>query len=167
MEDTKSQGFKSKFKSRERVWDWILTLTVASSTIGAGGAYVLFSESSLVENPIWFVFATAFSSLMCGWLCLQILLRPIDTLLRRTWLKGYWIEDCGDVIKLHGSVKLTDMNRAYRDLLAGHPEFRIASDSVGIYGCTLAAVKATEDEIVSKKELESLGFKASGASSIR
>ena len=146
------------FEKRERIWDWVLMLTVVFSATGAGAAYATLSKSRFTEDPIGFVIFTLLVSIL-GWGGSMIVIKPLDSLLRRTWIKSYWIEDCGDVIKLHGSVKLTDMNRAYRDLLAGHQGFRIVSDPVGIYGCTLAAVKATQDELTAKKDLESLGFK--------
>lgn len=86
------------------------------------------------------------------------IVRPVDDYLRRTALKEYWIEDHGNVIKLFGAVRLIDMDHAYRDILKVRPGFKIVEDAYQMFGCTLAAIKATKSEIEAKSELEGMGF---------
>ena len=85
-------------------------------------------------------------------------MRLLDTHLRRTLLKSYWIEDCGDVVKLHGSVPLIDMDRAYRDILKVRPGLIIVEQAHIKFGCTLAGIKATTEELQAKATLKKLGI---------
>jgi len=80
---------------------------------------------------------------------------PLYTFLEKYVLKGYVIEDCGDVIRLHGSFRILWANKAYRDLLSVKPGFKIHHDLLGEYGEKggLIAIRATSDEIKSKEEL--------------
>jgi hypothetical protein len=67
--------------------------------------------------------------------------REVEALLDRSWLKGYLIEDHGNVLKLYGGVRLIDMPAAYSDLLSRKPNFMIADDAYKRFGCTLAVVR--------------------------
>lgn len=69
----------------------------------------------------------------------------ITSYLERNWLKPYVIEDCGDVIKLHGSVGLTNMTSAIDELRSIRDGYKLVIDGAyEKYGCTMAAVKPTE-----------------------
>lgn len=84
---------------------------------------------------------------------------PIDRHLRRTVLKEYWVEDHGEVVKLFGAVRVVDMHYAYREILRVKPGLKIIEDAHKKYGCTIAAIQATDADLKAKEEVESLGFK--------
>ncbi len=147
----KMKQFKKMHKKKELCWDVIcigvmlITLVVAEISVWK----YLPDENKLV--------VMLFTSLVVVWLFLSIV-RPFDSYLHRTVLKEYWIEDHGDVIKLFGSVRLIDMNYAYRDILSVKPGFKIVDNAYEKYGCTLAAIKATKSEIEAKSYLEGMGI---------
>jgi hypothetical protein len=81
-------------------------------------------------------------------------LSACNDLLFKYALKEYVLEDCGEVIKLHGSFRLMWWEKAQADLLAVRPGYKIfEGNAFQEYGCTLAAVKATQEELAAKKTL--------------
>lgn len=86
------------------------------------------------------------------------IIKKIDNMFRLSFLKGYWIEDCGDVIKLHGSVRMADLDSAYNDIFKVRKGLIIVENAYDKYGCTLAAIQATPEQIKAKNQLEALGI---------
>ncbi len=80
-------------------------------------------------------------SMMLSALLLNLILRHIDTWLRNRYLKEYYIEDCGDVVKLHGSIHANGFALAQSNLLSSRPGYQIVDDAYAKYGCTMAAIK--------------------------
>ena len=150
--------FKQKYKRKERVWNIALTLLVLISMLFSGIGYHYMSLTQFSENPIGYVFELAFFVIMGSMIGFLVVITPIDKLLRRTVLKSYFIEDAGDAIKLHGSVNVTEIERAYSELLSIRPGYKIVDDAYNKYGCTFAAVKATKNDLRAKKEVESFGI---------
>jgi hypothetical protein len=58
-------------------------------------------------------------------------------------------------------VRLVELDDAYRNLLKVRNGFKIVENAYDKYGCTLAAIKATPDEIKAKNGLEALGISVS------
>lgn len=156
---SKSEMFKKKLKHRELIWGVLFITTLAFFIFLAGWLLTSTINLTFSADPVGFTIITFLISVPVGMACSLITLRPIESWLRKTWLKGYWIEDCGDVIKLHGSVGLSDIQSAYRALLSVRKGYKIAENPTEIYGCTLAAVIATERDLKAKKEMESFGLK--------
>ena len=135
----KMEQFKKNHQKKELLWDlfWIGLML--------GGVV-------LVEVLVWDYYSSGDklnAMILTAYVVVMLFLaivRPIDGYLRRTALKGYWIEDHGDVIKLFGSVRLTDISYAYQDILKNRPGFIIVDDAYNRYGCTLAAIEATKSE---------------------
>ncbi len=152
------EKFKQKYKRKERVWNITLTLLVIISMLFSGICYYYMTLIHFSENPIGYVFELAFIVIIGGMVGFLVVTTPLDKLLRRSVLKSYFIEDAGDIIKLHGSVNVTEIDRAYRDLLSIRPGYKIIDDAYNKYGCTFAAVKATKDDLRAKKEVESFGI---------
>lgn len=87
----------------------------------------------------------------------MVLLRAVGWA-QKHFVKEYFIQDCGNVIKLHGAVRLADMDTAYREILSVRPGYKIAEKAWDRFGCTLAAVPATNADRAAKSELESMGY---------
>lgn len=146
------QSFEKQLKKKERVWDtvWLSLLVVFVSLIGWASWYVNnTTHPILVVSLSMFVATGLFLSLV----------KVLSGLARRTFLKTYWIEDQGDVIKLYGSVWMVDFHRAYRELLSIRPGYKIVNDAHKDYGCTIAAVRATDNELQAKQGLSAMGIK--------
>lgn len=96
--------------------------------------------------------------LVIGTLLIAQASKHLDQFIERRLVKPYFIEDCGDVRKLHGSLRMIFADQAYKDLL--QPGFAIAKgdDTHERYGCTLVAVKATPEQLRAKTEVERLGI---------
>lgn len=149
----KIEKFKKIHKKKELYWDlcWI-GLMLGSVIFAEFQVWEYYSS----EDKLIAMICTPF--IVVG--VFLAIVRPVDSYLRRTALKEYWIEDHGEVIKLFGSVYLMDMNHAYRDILKVRPGFKIVSDAYPKYGCTLAAIKATQADLDAKSKLEEMGFTA-------
>ena len=145
------EQFEKARKRKQFYWElfWIGIMLIA--VIGVEGAVWVYSDPESLLVMMLFSPLSVAGATLC-------IVGPIDKHLSRTLLKKYWIEDHGDVIKLFGSVRLVDMNYAYRDVLGVKPGFKIVDDAYQKYGCTVAAVKATKGELKAKSEMESMGF---------
>lgn len=144
------EQFTKARKKKEFYWNLCWTGIMMVVAIGAEVAVWVYKPENLLVMMLFTPFVVIGVSLA--------IVKPIDDHLQRTFLKGYWIEDHGEVIKLFGSVRLLDMNYAYRDVLGLKPGFKIVDNAYQKYGCTVAAVKATEGELKAKVELESMGI---------
>lgn len=82
-----------------------------------------------------------FAALFAALALILTVVREVEILLRRSWLKAYLIEDHGNVLKLYETVMASDVAAAHRDLLS-KPGYKIADDAYDKFGCTIAAVKA-------------------------
>ena len=147
-------NFEKQQKIRQLIWDtsWI------SVMLGLSISVVWYTWTQIAGQ----LFDKAFLVLMLLFVTIGFCLtltRPIDLFLRRTALKKYWIEDHGDVIKLFGSVPANDIRYVYRQVLNVRPGYMIDDDAYTKFGCTIAAVKASEADLEAKKALLSMGFK--------
>lgn len=140
-------------QSQQR-WDLFISgtmiLVIAGTTAGA---------PLLMQSNHW---AEVLISASVGFMVsAPITLRIADAVncfVRRRYIKGYYIQDCGHAVMLHGAVRLVDLNYAYRNLLAVRPGLRVIEDAYERFGCTLAAVPATRSELEAKRTVEQLGI---------
>lgn len=149
-----SVAFEKQYKKKERFWDifWISLMLICCVVAGwyawtyAQGGFLV---RAFITSIAVFVGMGLFLSLM----------KPIDQYIRRIALKKYWIEDHSDVIKLFGAVRANDIRHVYREVLNVRPGYKIVDDAYKMYGCTIAAVKATEADLEAKEQLLSMGIK--------
>ncbi|MBU2952251.1 hypothetical protein [Marinobacter sp. F3R08] len=158
MSNKNAKAFSARLEKRERIWATCMTVSAASiiaATCYAAYSYGVFSSQDMSFGS----FANkAIATLLFGILIAVVALKPAGYLAERTWLKSYFIEDCGDVLKLHGAVRLVGMSAAYSELLSVRPGYKIAENAWEKFECTLAAVPATQADRNAKSELESMGF---------
>ncbi|HHP5493870.1 TPA: hypothetical protein ACSCYS_004277 [Aeromonas veronii] len=77
----------------------------------------------------------------------------------RRYVPRYIIDESDPtVIKLIGEVRLTEYGRAKKVLLSKRKGCLLAKNAYEQYGCTMAAVPATDDELKAQKELEKCGI---------
>lgn len=82
----------------------------------------------------------------------------VDKYIQTKWIKSYFIEECGDVVKLHGSVRADSIDEACKDLLSTRPGLKLVEDAYAQYGCTFAATNASEQEKKARDELRKNGI---------
>lgn len=146
------ETFEQRLKKREFVWNMSFTsilIVILALSVMFGWSI----DGNLFDKGL----SAVISGLICSGLYLTFV-KIIDGLLRRRFLKPYWIEDQGDVIKLFGAVRLLDMASARLDVLAVKKGFKIVDDAYDKYGCTIAAVRATEKELDDKEKLKEMGI---------
>ncbi len=91
----------------------------------------------MMSNDLVFVLLILFVGYVEAF-CLKVLFDFFS----RNFVKSYFIEDCGDTIKLHGSIRLLSTDKAKQDLIGGRQGYRVVVDKAyEKYGCTMAAVK--------------------------
>lgn len=158
MSNINTKVFNARLEKRERIW--AACMTVSAISIIAATCYAAYSYGVLSSQDMSIgSFANkAIATLLFGILIAVVVLKPADYLAEKTWLKSYFIEDCGDVLKLHGAVRLVGMSAAYRELLCVRPGYKVAENAWERFGCTLAAIPATKADKDAKSELESMGF---------
>lgn len=140
--------FERRLKKRQRVWvSLLIVFFVVSITIGG---YVGWQGGGVL---------TSILSAFLGATLVMLPAKAIDDYLQRGLLKEYWIEDCGDVIKLHGAFRIVHYASVCREIHKVRPGYRIIDGAYDQYGCTLAAVPASAEELEAKTELQSLGFR--------
>jgi hypothetical protein len=149
-----------EIQQAEKKWDTCLVIAMGICTVmGLIGLPYLKPASGWEEwilfGAIGFVFAGLLASSFVSLL---------DRFVRAKWLKSYFIEDCGDAVKLHGPVRGDLMIEAYRDLLSTRPGLIMVDEAYALYGCTFAAVNASEQEKSSRKELRKHGVEISSMS---
>ncbi|MFK8773637.1 hypothetical protein [Aeromonas caviae] len=87
-----------------------------------------------------------------------IFLKLMGMALRR-YVPRYIIDESDPaVIKLIGEVRLTEYGRAKQVLLSKRKGYLLAKNVYEQYGCTMAAVPATDEELKAQKELEKFGI---------
>lgn len=147
-------NFEQQRKKKERLWDtsW-LSLMMVFCIVVAWSAWT-YAQGEMFDKTFTSFFAT-----LAAWGGSLALIKPIDKHLRRNALKKYWIEDHGDVIKLFGSVPANDIGYVYRQVLKVRPGYKIVDDAYKKFGCTIAAVRASQSELDAKKQLTSMGIK--------
>lgn len=143
-----------KIKTRENQWDLGLVGGMIVAIVGTTVGVPLLQGAGhwadwIISGSVAFMISAPLTMLIAD---------KLDEFVRQRWIKGYYIEDCGGVIKLHGAVALPKMDQAYREILARRPGFKIVEDAFDKFGCTLAAVKATPSELDAKRRAESLGI---------
>ncbi|WP_342632703.1 hypothetical protein [Marinobacter alkaliphilus] len=158
MSNKNAKAFSARLERRERIWATCMTVSAVSIITATCYASYSYGVISGQEMSIGSFFNKAIATLLFGILVAVIVLKPVDYLAEKTWLKSYFIEDCGDVLKLHGAVRLVGMSAAYRELLSVRPGYKIAENAWERFGCTLAATPATQADRKAKSELEGMGF---------
>lgn len=143
-----------KIKGAEQKWDFTLVGAMITAVVGATIGAPLLQGAEQWQD--WLVSGSV--AVMVSAPIIMLIAEKLDELVRQRWVKGYYIEDCGDVIKLYGEVRLIKMDQAYRDLLTLRPDFHVVEDAYGKFGCTLAAVKATPSELDAKGAVASMGI---------
>jgi hypothetical protein len=136
----------------QKKWDFCLVIgVVIFSVMGLiGFPYLIMPASGLVE---WIVFG-AMGFIFNGILATSKFGRLLDAFVRTKWVKSYLIEDCGYVVKLHGYVRGDMMAEAIRDLLSTRPGLKMVDDAYSLYGCTFAAVNASNVDLGARNELQ-------------
>jgi hypothetical protein len=145
---------KSKLKQRNFMFNLVSISLFVLVTSGTA----FYSWGNL--NPPNNIVLTILISFGMAMLMLEMI-KKIHRMLEVNFLKEYWIEDCGNVLKLHGSVRAEHMHYAYRDILKVRPGFKIVENAFEKYGCTLAAIQATQMDLIAKKKIEDLGLEVS------
>lgn len=77
------------------------------------------------------------------------------------YLPSFVIDDSdASVVKLHGSIGLTDITFASKRMLASRPNFKMyrGNDTYEKFGCTLAAVPMTDEDARALIQHEEIGF---------
>lgn len=84
----------------------------------------------------------------------------VDKVVRRRWLFSYFIDESDpNVVKLFGSVRLQDVEHIKNRLLSVRSNYRIEQNAHELYGCTMAAVPASEEHLAARAELKEWGIK--------
>ncbi|MFU1524216.1 hypothetical protein ACM3N2_17650 [Aeromonas hydrophila] len=84
----------------------------------------------------------------------------VDKVVRRRWLFSYVIDERDpNVVKLFGSVRLQDVEHIKNRLLSVRRNYRIEQNAHELYGCTMAAVPASEEHLAARAELKEWGIK--------
>jgi hypothetical protein len=149
-----------EIQQAEKKWDTCLVIAMGICTVmGLIGLPYLKPASGWEE---WILFG-AIGFVFAGLIATSFG-RLLDRLVRAKWVKSYFIEDCGDVVKLHGSVRGDLMTEAYRDLLSTRPGLRMVDEAYALYGCTFAAVNASTQEKAARDELHKQGVEISSMS---
>lgn len=142
-----------RLKSLRNFWDIALSGTFVALLLAfvyIAAFYVAPDRS--IENMVVYGIA----GLLAAYPVLFIF-NGLDKLIRRHLIKSYYIEDHEYVIKLIGSVGATEMTHAHKDLLSIRPGYKIANNSFKDYGCTIAAIPATDDDLEAKRQLIAMG----------
>ena len=147
------ETFEQRLKKRELIWNvcWI-SLMVAILFVVGSSLWVNNSSESFEQRILIVTSTTA----VCSGLLMAIF-SGMEGYFRRNLLKEYWIEDHGDVVKLFGVIRVIHIHRVYREVLAIKKGFKIVEDAYDKYGCTIAAVRANEQELEDKEKLKEMG----------
>ena len=86
------------------------------------------------------------------------LLCDIARFAQRNFVPSYFIEVGNSVLKVHGSMRMSDWSLAARRLLAIRSDYRIVADAYREFGCTMAAVPASAEYLKSRRKLLAMGF---------
>jgi len=73
---------------------------------------------------------------------LLLLIEPLVKSLNYRFAPTWVIEDCGDVVKVHGSVGLMECSKVKLRMLMSRPGLVFIDKAWEKYGCTMAAVSA-------------------------
>ena len=154
------EGRLALLNQREARWDGFLAGAAGVGALAIIGGNMWWAGVQWSIEPANLTLAG--SALVGGFLisaAYVYLLRRLDVFLRPRYFKTYFIEECDEVIKLHGSIMLADSGRIYKELLRRRREYRIASNAYERFGCTIAATPASEAEMKAKRELEKASVK--------
>lgn len=149
-----NKEFYAQLTRKELIWDALVVLILTSVIV----LTAIYSWSYL--TPIHNIVQALLITFGVALVFLEVI-KKVDHMLRLSLLKSYWIEDCGDVVKLHGSVRAVDIDSAYSDIFRVRSGLKIAENAYEKYGCTLAAIDASTSELEAKKAVESLGITVS------
>ncbi|WP_421193895.1 hypothetical protein [Aeromonas jandaei] len=84
----------------------------------------------------------------------------VDMFFRRFLLCSYIIDESDpNVVKLFGTVRLLDLGHAKYRLLSIRSNYKIEPNAHELYGCTMAAVPASEEHLAARAELKEWGIK--------
>lgn len=90
------------------------------------------------------VFFAIYAAVLLGYPALHVLKFVFDHVEKR-WAPGYCIEECEDVLKLWGPVRVSRLAEAQAQLLSLRPNYTLAEFPFERFGCTLAAVPVSAD----------------------
>lgn len=150
--------FKKQLDMREKIWAGIAVLLILGTFVGAAYYFGYIAQQNHESSPnglsfigdIFSIVKIAIIATVITGAVTALILKPVDFWLRRRFLKEYYLEDCGDVVKLHGSMRLDGSALARKELLSSRPGYNIVDDAYEKYGCTMAAIRV--DEPVDTKE---------------
>ena len=152
------EQFDKRLKKRENIFIGFMFLTLlATGYLGYYLAQLMFEPASNILTN-WLLYNVPSIFILMS-LFMYGIAQPVNFMMERTWLKRYWIEDCGHVVKVHGSIPCSGWENVYAKLLAVKPEYKVIDGAYEKYGCTLAAVPATPEDLQAKTELALLGIK--------
>lgn len=140
-------------------WD-ILLIFIAVLGILAGFATfcVTAYEKYLMED---YTYIPAYMMLVMVALIIWMrIIQFVDKVVRRRWLFSYVIDESDpNVVKLFGSVRLQDVEHIKNRLLSVRSNYRMEQNAHELYGCTMAAVPASEEHLAARAELKEWGIK--------
>lgn len=128
--------FSARLTLRQSHWEMFLL----SSSVGALGilhhAFRQASPTTPNDYLAFFVFASVL--IVMG----SLIIKFIRSVLIDTYLCPYWIEECGQVVKLHGDIPRGREDLATKKLLGGRHGYKLVSNPDNLFGCTMAATKS-------------------------
>ncbi len=129
-----NNDFYSKLAARERIWETAKTCLHTSIFALLATAY----QSAAPETYTDFL-AYGFFALSFLWLGFTSI-RFVQSLLVDTLLSPYWIEDCGQVVRVRGVIPTNGKDLAIRRLLKGKCGYKIVEKSEGAL-CPIVAIQ--------------------------
>ena len=92
--------FNQSYKRKERVWDAVVTTIVIICISISVHLFLIYTDTSFPEDPVWFVFNIFFFVIIIGVGSGLVIIKPLDYIIRNSILKDYFITDCGGVITI-------------------------------------------------------------------
>lgn len=151
------QSTLDAYVRRRSACDALLMATVLFTVVSV--ALVYYSA-----HPVDGRLAAVFSALESAWLGLAAgyatlhVVKPLLGWVRESVFPEWVIEQCADVVKVHGSIALIKWRAVERRLLSTRKNLMLVENAFEQYGCTMAAVPATEAHLAARAQLSALGF---------
>lgn len=152
----KNQSMIEKLERKQALWDKIVCVLMVASVLTPTILMPVYAtdDHSGINIAIFAVF---------GFIMSMPLFKGIERLaelVTRHYFKSYYIEEQDNAILLYGSVKLVDYSLAVREIMSRRKGYKLIEldEAFSLYGCTLAAVPASQAEIEVKREVESFGL---------
>lgn len=148
----------SNLKQIERqsnILDWIFIGVFLSILIAC--FFAIYRLQTHTESEVVNVLMALLFTFIVGFLVINIM-KMLDKLVRRHWITSYYIEEFDDVIKVVGAVNLSDWEFVSSKLLKIRKNYMLVNDAYERFGCTMAAVPASDVYLNARKELAAHGF---------